>query len=142
MCKNSQNAAVIADIFMKFGTKVLNWTLNDSKNFYYKQTLDREIIKFFRRGPVFFCAPCIFVHIMYKSYCCYTRTIASLIASYCSIQLLTNNQYLMYIILHIGSSIKHFILLNKSNEAICIIYTRIADSSSVNRINDVQRCAE
>ena len=33
MCKNVQNSAVIADIFMKFGTKVLNWTLNDSRNF-------------------------------------------------------------------------------------------------------------
>src|ERR1700761_7879444 len=54
MCNNVQNSAVIADIFMKFGTKVLNWTLNDSRNFYWKQTLDGEIIKFFRRGPVFF----------------------------------------------------------------------------------------
>ena len=46
MCKNVQNSAAIADIFMKFGTKVLNWTLNDSRNFYQKQTLDGEIIEF------------------------------------------------------------------------------------------------
>ena len=34
MRKNAQNSAVIADIFMKFGTKVLNWTLNNATNFY------------------------------------------------------------------------------------------------------------
>ena len=33
-------------IFMKFGTKVLNWILNDSRSFYLKQTLDGEIIEF------------------------------------------------------------------------------------------------
>ena len=44
---------------MKFGTKVLNWTLNDPGNLYYKQTPDTEINKHFCRGPVFFGAPCI-----------------------------------------------------------------------------------
>ena len=28
MCKNVQNSAVIADIFMKFDTNVLNWILD------------------------------------------------------------------------------------------------------------------
>ena len=46
MRKNVQNSAVMADIFMKFGTKVLNWTLNDSRNFYQKKVLDGEVIKF------------------------------------------------------------------------------------------------
>ena len=46
MCKKLQNSAVITDIFMKFGMKVLNWTLNDSKNFHEKQALDGEIIEF------------------------------------------------------------------------------------------------
>ena len=45
MCKNVQNSAVIADIFMKFGMNVLNWTLNDSRDFYQKQKLDGEIIE-------------------------------------------------------------------------------------------------
>ena len=63
MCKNVQNSAFSADIFMKFGTKVLNWALNDSRNFYYKQTLDGEIIEFFHRGPVFYAAPCIYIYI-------------------------------------------------------------------------------
>ena len=30
---------------MKFGKKVLNWTLNDSRNFYQKQAIDGEIIE-------------------------------------------------------------------------------------------------
>ena len=34
MCKNVQNSAAVADIFMKFGTKMLNWSLNDSRDFY------------------------------------------------------------------------------------------------------------
>ena len=46
MCKNVQNSVVIADIFIKFGTKVLNWTLNDYRNFYQKQALDGKIIEF------------------------------------------------------------------------------------------------
>jgi len=33
MCNNVQNSAVIGGIFMKFGTKVLNGTLNDCGNF-------------------------------------------------------------------------------------------------------------
>ena len=36
----------MADIFMKFGTKVLKWTLNNFRNFYQKQALDGEIIEF------------------------------------------------------------------------------------------------
>ena len=43
---------------MKFGRKVLNWTLNDFRKFYLKQTLDGEIIPFFHGGPVF-SPPCI-----------------------------------------------------------------------------------
>ena len=54
MCKNVHNSVFIADIFIKFGKMVLNWTLNDSRNLYQKQTLDGEIIEFFHRGPVFF----------------------------------------------------------------------------------------
>ena len=46
MCNNVQNSAVIADIYMKVGTKVLNWTLNDSRKFHEKQALHGEIIKF------------------------------------------------------------------------------------------------
>ena len=46
MCNNVQNSAVIKDIFMKFDTKVLNWTLNDYRNFYQKQALDGEIMEF------------------------------------------------------------------------------------------------
>ena len=46
MCKNVQNTAVIVDIFMKFGTNVLNWTPNDYRNFHQKQALDGEIIEF------------------------------------------------------------------------------------------------
>ena len=57
MCKNVQISAVIADIFLKFGANMLNWILNDPRNFYQKQTLDGEIIEFFRRGPVFFTHP-------------------------------------------------------------------------------------
>ena len=45
MCQNVQTSAIIADIFIKFGTKVLNWTLNGFRNFYQKQTLDGEIIE-------------------------------------------------------------------------------------------------
>ena len=45
MCKNVQNSAIMADIFMKFGTKMLNWILNDPRNFYQKQSLDGEIIE-------------------------------------------------------------------------------------------------
>ena len=57
MCKNVQSSAVIAGIFMKFGMNMLNWILNDPRNFYQKQTLDSEITEFFRRGPVFFTHP-------------------------------------------------------------------------------------
>ena len=46
MYKNVQNSAVMADIFIKLGTQVLNWILNDSRNFYWKQALDSEIIEF------------------------------------------------------------------------------------------------
>ena len=46
MCKNVQNSAVMADIFMKFGMKMLNGALNNSKNFYQKQALDGKIIEF------------------------------------------------------------------------------------------------
>ena len=46
MCKNKQNSAVMTAIFIKFGTKVLNQTLNDSRNFYQKQALDGEITAF------------------------------------------------------------------------------------------------
>ena len=45
MCNNVQNSAAIADIFMKYGTKVYNWTLNDFRNFNQKQALDGEIIE-------------------------------------------------------------------------------------------------
>ena len=44
--QNVKNSAVIADVFMKFGMKVLYWTLNDSRNFDQKQALDGEIIEF------------------------------------------------------------------------------------------------
>ena len=46
MRKNVQNSAVMADICIKFGIKVLNWTLNDFRNFYQEQTLDGEFIEF------------------------------------------------------------------------------------------------
>ena len=57
MCNNVQNSAVIGDIFMKFDTKVLNWILNDSRHFYWKQTLDGEIIEFFRSVLIFLVHP-------------------------------------------------------------------------------------
>ena len=46
MCKNVQNSATIIRIFMKFVTEMLNWGLNDSRNFYQKQALDGKIIEF------------------------------------------------------------------------------------------------
>ena len=59
MCNNVHNSAVIAVIFMKFCTNMLNQTLYDSRNFYQKQTLDGKIIQFFRSVPLFFAPPCI-----------------------------------------------------------------------------------
>ena len=62
MCKKVYNSAARPHISMKFGTKVLNWTLNDPGNLYYKQTPGNEINKHFRRGAVFFAHP-VYIYI-------------------------------------------------------------------------------
>ena len=59
MCKKVYNSAARPGILIKFGTKVLNWTLNDPRNLYYKQTPDNEINnisvggRFFLAHPVY-----------------------------------------------------------------------------------------
>jgi len=53
MCNEVYNSAGRPNISMTFGTKVLNWSLNDHRNLYYKHTPDSDIIKEIRRGSIF-----------------------------------------------------------------------------------------
>ena len=53
-CKNVNNSAARPNISIKFGTNVLNWTLNDPRNLYCIQaSYDKDIDKFRKENSNF-----------------------------------------------------------------------------------------